>query len=129
MKIVPVVLTASMAVLTACTQTEERPAPTKMLSGSAFSADTVYGRVTAQNGAPRADVAIYLSRIEDGRLKFPDEIMAGKPVARSDSNGDYQVTGVAPGKYTIIYARDAKTFVTSPITVPLKSRNGMTVNW
>ncbi|HTT62171.1 MAG TPA: carboxypeptidase-like regulatory domain-containing protein [Bryobacteraceae bacterium] len=75
--------------------------PPKVTAKLATSAS---GVLVGRSGKPLANARIFLGSVEDDEEMLMAKIkLSGLPVAQTDAQGRFKLTGFVPGNYTIVY--------------------------
>jgi len=62
------------------------------------------GVLTGRSGKPLANARVFLGRVEDDEETLMAKVrLSGLPLARTDAQGKFKLSGFVPGNYTIVY--------------------------
>jgi len=89
---------------------------------SASASGTVIGR----SGKPLANARVFLGKLADDEEMLQAKIgFAGLPIGHTDATGHFQLTGFAPGNYTIVYFPSGSSSI-APAEISIKAIQAVT---
>jgi hypothetical protein len=87
---------------------------------------TASGVLVGRSGKPLANARVFLGKLEDDEEMLQAKIgFSGLPISHTDATGHFQLTGFAPGNYTIVYFPSGGSSI-APSEISIKAIQAVT---